>query len=107
MGPQNPPNPSPEVSKKTSRKKTPKSVRKVSKSGALDLAKPGEGSRKSMFSCFLKRSRNGAPKGSLFEAFRAPKSLKSRSERLPKKLSKKGLRKVRARLQKGTLTRGE
>ena len=107
MGPQNPPNPLPEASKKTSWKKTQTNIRKESKSESLDLSKPCEGSPKSRISCFRKRYRNGPPKASIWETFWPPKSSKSRPGRVPKNLSKKGTQKVRARLQKGTLTWGE
>ena len=88
--PQNPQNPSPEASQKASSKKSRTSDEQIPNSDPLDLPKPGEGSQKSHFSGFRKRSPNGAPKASLLEAFWAPKSPKSRSGRVSKKHSKIG-----------------
>ena len=88
-GRQSPQNSYPEASRNRSWKKNRNGSGKLSKSGTLDLPKPCEGSRKSRFSCFRKRSQNGSPEASLLEPFWVPKSSQTRSRRVPENPRKK------------------
>ena len=94
MGAQNLQKSSPEAFQNASWKKSRKLIPKGHHFEVLDLPEVCEGSPKSRFRGFQKKSKNGAQKGSILESFWVPKAPKSCSGRVPKSRRKKMSKKV-------------